>query len=369
MTSSALIAHVLEPLVAPRFAEQELLYDKIFSSGDDQMGREYFRGFRRVCTEMIDWAGDKLLVAGKDNMMRLFDPERNDEERSWPGEWMTAQSDPNQPHVAAAVSWNGKFKVFDTRTSANPLFDVDLKKSAQHMKEFLCLCWSPDSAHIALSNRQDKLYLLDMRAGGSLRLGASKALNVELNQMVWSPHGDSLWLATGSSTTGRVQIYPAPSLQEEGAASLVAHQTATVSIAADPTGRHMASGGADCLVSLWDPQHLVCTRALPYATQTVTTLGFNHTGALLAWGTGNPGSGSTGEKNLTIVNAHTGSLHWQDSTPAPVLQVRWHPKRNVLAYTLNASQLPDERDGGMRGGRVSGRDTAVVHLLKVPEVP
>merc|ERR1712187_551572 len=100
--------------------------------------------------------------------------------------------------------------------------------------------------------------------------------------------------------------------------------------------------------ALWDPRHLVCTRTFPYATQAITTLGFNQSGNLLAWGTGQGSTG--GEKNLTIVGPNTGMLYWQDITPAPVQQVRWHPKKNILAYTINVSQHADDRERDRRFG-------------------
>merc|ERR1711920_391554 len=131
-------------------------------------------------------------------------------------------------------------------------------------------------------------------------------MNYEMNQMAWSPDGDNLWVATGG-TPGKIHVFPTPSLQTDATVAVVAHQHATISLTADPVGNRIATGGGDCLVTLWDPKHLVCTRTFGYATQAVTTLGFNHNGSLLAWGTG--GSGSTGgEKNLTIVGANTGML-------------------------------------------------------------
>mmetsp|Transcript_54295 Transcript_54295/g.117465 ORF Transcript_54295/g.117465 Transcript_54295/m.117465 type:complete len:363 (+) Transcript_54295:75-1163(+) len=362
MSSSALIGHLLDPLIPPCFAEQDRLYDKVFGSGEDQIGRDYLRNLKRSGTYSLDWAGDKLLVATKDNSIRLYDPERGheSEERSWPGEWMSMQVDPNNPHVAAAVTWGGKLRVWDTRSSSQFLFDNDLRKSHSGMKEFLVLAWSPDSSRIAVNTRQDHVYMLDLRTPGTLRLGPSKNLQHEVNQMVWSADGEKLWVAMGG-TPGRIHVLP-QSLQTEGAPAVVAHQYTAISLARDPEGKHIASGGGDCLVALWDPRHLVCTRTFGFATQPVTTVGFNHNGNLIAWGTG--GSGSTGgEKNLTIVGANTGVLYWQDSTPAPVQQVRWHPTRGVLAYTLNVAQLPEE-DRSRRMG--SGRDFSVVQLLKVP---
>lgn len=361
MTSSAFIAHVLDPLVDPYYADQERGYERAFNKIDDVTGRDYVRNFKRSNTYALDWAGDKILTAAKDNSLRLYDVERGTEESSWPGEWMAMQTDPNNPWQCAAISWGGKFRVFDTRTSSGGVYDVDLKKTSPHMKDFLTLCWSPDSKHIAVNNRQDQVYLLDLRLTHSLRLGASKTMQYETNQMVFSADGESLWLATGGSP-GKITILPMPNLQNEGGTQLTAHQYTTVALAADPTGRHIASAGCDCLVGLWDPKHLVCTRTYGHATQPVATLSFNHTGSLLAWGTGGSGSSGGGEKNLTIVGADT-NFYWQESTLAPVQQVRWHPKRNALAYSVNAAALPDERDAR----RMSHRELAVVHILNLPD--
>ena len=387
MTSSAFIAHLLDPLVDPQYADREQAYAKAFHRlTDEDKCRDYLRGFKRVSTYALDWAGDKLLIATKDNYLRLFDVENGGvEERTWLGEWMSMSIDPNNPHIAAAISWSGKCRVFDARSSSTAVHDQDMKKTDASLKEFLFLCWSPDSRHIAVNNRSDQVYLLDLR-GKAIRIGAGISMQSEVNQMVWSGVGNALWIATGGSP-GRIHVLPTPGLQKEGASSVVAHQYTTISMAVDPSGRHIASGGGDCLVALWDPAHLICTRTFGHATQSVTTLGFNHDGSLLAWGTG--GSGSTGgEKNLTIVGTNSGTLHWQDNTPAPVQQVKWHAKKQTLAYTLNVSQLPDERDllrddmldrrdtrdrhmrdrgetrHAMRVG--SSRDAAVVHVLRVP---
>lgn len=363
MTQPAFIAHVLDPLVDPAFAEQEKNYDRAFDKLDDNSGRDYVRNFRRSSTYALDWSGDKIVTATKDNYIRLYDVERGVEEMAWAGEWMAMQSDPNNPFMCAAVSWGGKFRVFDTRSQGGSVYDVDLKKTSAHMKDFLVLCWSPDSKHIAVNNRQDQVYILDLRMAQSLRLGASRTMQHETNQMVFSDGGETLWLATGGSP-GKITILPMPQLQNENGSQLIAHQYTTVALASDPTGRHIASAGCDCLVGLWDPKHLVCTRTFGHATQAVTTMSFNHTGSLLAWGTGGSGSSGGGEKNLTIVGADTG-LYWQESTLTPVQQVRWHPKRNVLAYSLNAGQLPDEREAR----NMSSRERAVVHILKLPEIP
>eukprot|EP00440_Ansanella_granifera_P037432 gb/GFBE01040611.1/.p1 GENE.gb/GFBE01040611.1/~~gb/GFBE01040611.1/.p1 ORF type:complete len:372 (+),score=70.19 gb/GFBE01040611.1/:1-1116(+) len=369
MASGALTGHLLDPLIDPMFADLDGKMDRAFGTsslhGEGDATRDYVAGFRKSSVYAMDWAGDKLLVATKDSPgIRLQDVERGDEERTWQGEWMSIRCDPNNPHIAAAVSWSGKFKLFDTRSASQSVFDVDLKKTSNTMKEFLFLCWSPDSKHIALNNRQDQVYLLNLRTAkgdNCLRLGASRNMNVEVNQMVYTPQGDTLWVATGG-TPGKIHVFPSQSLASEQSAQVVAHQHATIAMAADPAGKYVASGGGDCMVTLWDPKHLVCVRTFGYAVQAITNLDFNCRGTLLAWGTG------TGEKNLTIVGADTGMLYWQDATPAPVQQLRWHPKRNILAYSLSASQMPDERDFRYsRGGQDRERQSAIIHTLKIPD--
>lgn len=371
MASSAFIAHVLDPLVEPAFAEEEKAYDKAFGRLDDiKGGRDYVRDFKRSNTYALDWSDDKILVATKDNSLRLYDLERGVEENRWEGEWMAMQTNPNQHFQCAAISWGGKFRVFDTRSSQDgSVYDVDLKKTSPHMKDFLCLCWSPDSNFIAVNNRQDQVYLLDLRQNQSLHLGASKTMQHETNGMVFAADGESLWLATGGSP-GKITILPMPNLQNEGGTQMVAHQYTTVALAADPRGRHIASAGCDCLVGLWDPKQLVCTRTFGYATQTPSCLSFNYTGSLLAWGTGGAGSSGGGEKNLTIVGSDT-NFYWQEPTVSPVQQVRWHPKRNCLAYALAASGLPDERESHSHSHNRSNRENArnqVVHILNLPDV-
>jgi WD40 repeat protein len=363
MTSSAYIAHVLDPVIDPMFVDEDLRFDKTFSH-HDEVKQDYLRDFKRTSTYALDWAGDRLLIATKDSLL-LYNPERSGhEERSWPGEWMSMQCDPNNSHIAAAVSWTGKFRVWDTREDRHSVYDVDLKKTSPMMKEFLALCWSPDSQHICINNRMDQIYLMDLRMQGSLRIGKSITMQQEANQMVWSNDGETLWVATGG-TPGKIHVLPTPSLQSDNSTAITAHQYSTICLSADRTGKHIASGGGDCLVALWDPRHLICTRTFGFATQPVTTLDFNHTGSLLAWGTGGNGS-SGGERNLTIVGTNTGLLYWQDTTSAPVQQVRWHPSKNVLAYSLNTSQLPED-DSVTGRRRISTRDLAVVHTLKVPE--
>ncbi|CAE7896074.1 THO3 [Symbiodinium necroappetens] len=322
--------------------------------------KDYVAGFKRSSLYAMDWAGDKLLVAAKDGPgIRLQDVERGEEERSWPGElgWMSIRTDPNDPRIAAAVAWNGKFKIFDTRSSSSSVFDVDLKKTAPNMRDFLHLCWSPDSKNIALSNRNDQIYLLNLKTpkgDNCLKLGSSKSLNVEVNQMAYTPSGDSLWVAAGG-TPGKIHIFPSHTLQscED---QVIAHNWTAISMACDPTGHYMCTGGADGLICVWEHRQPLCLRCFLHPGQVITNVDFNYNGSLIAWGTG------AGERSLTLMGSNTAIPYYQDLTPATVTFLRWHSSKNVLAYSLNASQMPEDRPHRDRRGY--NKDTPIIQLLK-----
>jgi len=367
------IGEVDDPWMDPEFAEQDARMNKAFgidSDGDRMRDREAENsvkkdsvdGFKRCSIYAMDWAGEKLLVAAKDGPgIRLQDVQKGEEERTWSGEWMSIRTDPNNPFMAAAVAWNGKFKLFDTRHSSQSVFDVDLKKTSNAMRDFLYLCWSPDSNNIALSNRNDQIYLLNLRKPNKdncLRLGSSKNMNMEVNQMVYSPSGDSLWVATGGNP-GKLHIFPSNSLQSPER-SVTAHNWTAISLACDPTGKYICSGGADGLISVWDPLQPLCLRCFLHPGQVISNVDFNYQGSLIAWGTG-AGERSS-ERSLTLMGSNTAIPYYQELTPATVTHLRWHGSKNVLAYSLNASQMSDDRHR-----RGTFKDQPIIQLLKLPD--
>ena len=112
------------------------------------------------------------------------------------------------------------------------------------------------------------------------------------------------------------------------------------------------------------------------------------------------------DKALNILNPHTGTHFMSNNQlglPGSVSNLKWHPRRNVLAFGLNEQQFKEVYKGdsnsssgggagtgagGDRGGRDGGRerdryggassrepagareytlDNAVLQILKIPE--
>ncbi|CAK0892450.1 unnamed protein product [Prorocentrum cordatum] len=211
---------------------QDRGFERIFSwapapnDRDDPISRDFVRGFKRAFVYALDWAGDKMMVSTRDEIPPCGSTIQRRRWRSVRGResgWRcrrTRTTPPSWPRSPGAASSGYGF---DTRSSEKYVFDVDLKRTASAMKEFLSLAWSPDSKHIALNNRADQVYILNLQTAGSLKLGASKDMQIEVNQMVWGPEGETLWVATGG-IPGKIHVLPAPSLRTESSVAVVAHQ-------------------------------------------------------------------------------------------------------------------------------------------------
>mmetsp|Transcript_36683 Transcript_36683/g.67250 ORF Transcript_36683/g.67250 Transcript_36683/m.67250 type:complete len:365 (-) Transcript_36683:44-1138(-) len=361
MATAAYITRTLDPLVSPKWLKQDAAYEKGFAQLEkfehsSKFGKDYIRGFRRNQATCLDWAGDHVLVAtGREDLV-MYDS-RGSEVRNWGGDWHSLQCNPSDPNIAACVEGGGgRFRVLDVREPKKYIYDVDLSKISGNMNGFFTVVWSPDGHHVALNNINEELFTLDLR--GSLRLSGYLAQETAVNAIGWCALTKALWVGDAG---GKLDVVEAPELKRH--ASVQAHMGSITALAADGSGTCIAASSSDCLVSLWDPAHMVCVNTFGFATQSPQTLSFNHDCSLLAWGTGTAGASSGGEKNLTIVGTNTSAMYWQDGTSAPVHTVRFHRQKNWLAYALNAHQMQVE-DRDRRGG--INRETATLHLLQLP---
>jgi len=132
--------------------------------------------------------------------------------------------------------------------------------------------------------------------------GAPLKQNIQTNQLLF-PHAPTdaapnlLLLTTGDGSvkiaawppaTGSSSSSSPPALQTLH--SLHAHTSACLSLALSPTGRYLAVGGSDALISLWDTQEWVCRRTLSGMQGGVRMVGFSWDGSFVA-GSSDEGNG------------------------------------------------------------------------------
>ena len=290
---------------------------------------DQLRDHRKTETECIDWSssGEKILVVSRDGTMKLWRSDRLLEERSWAGSWTWAEAHPSDPHLFAAVSWEGKLRVTDIRTPSIAAIEVDLKKS-KGIEKLLHVTWRPDGSEVALVTRTDSVHTVDV-SGGAITGTAQPGSEV---YSVMYDSWNRLWAAVGG-TPGKLFVYPDNSFNEPDMLVAHAHSTSCLSRSGDV----IVSGGSDGLVAIWDSTKMKCLRTLPDSISPVTTVSCSDsTNSLVAWGSGGSGV-KDGESVLSIGGLQTGQHYVSHNVPAPVSRVKWHPSKLVLAYSLQAA--------------------------------
>ena len=160
---------------------------------------------------------------------------------------------------------------------------------------------------------------------------ASHQQDVQTNQIAFCNSGNKIFLTTGE---GRVKILSYPDFRPvfhnryEPFAPFVlnGHTSSCLSVDMQPTGRHIATGGSDSIIALWDTTDWICQRTLIEMTGPVRSISFSFDGSYIVGGS-DEGAG------LEIAHTETGDYVHTVKTAGPSPVVAWHPSRYQLAYT------------------------------------
>lgn len=154
--------------------------------------------------------------------------------------------------------------------------------------------------------------------------------DVQTNQVAFCWSGTKIFLTTGE---GRIKILNYPDFTpvygvrpgEEKPFSLNGHTSSALSLSLQPTARHLASGGSDSIIALWDTKSWICQRTLIDMVGPVRSISFSFDGSFIVGGS-DEGSG------LEIAHVETGEYVHNMKTPNPCQVVAWHPSKYHLAY-------------------------------------
>jgi THO complex subunit 3 len=153
--------------------------------------------------------------------------------------------------------------------------------------------------------------------------------DVQTNQIAFCWSGTKVFAATGE---GRVKILSYPDLEpvfdsrdwEDKPFSLNGHTSSCLSVAVQPSARHVATGGSDSIICLYDTKYWICQRTIVDMVGPVRNMSFSFDGSYIVGGS-EEGSG------LTISHVETGEkVYSMRGSPCSV--VAWHPNRYHLAY-------------------------------------
>lgn len=235
---------------------------------------------------------------------------------------------------AFTLSWSADGKVVIVGRKDDTLVPVSVENSIS--TPTVALASSSSSAAAGAEQQQQK-------SSSTYTLLPGHAQNTQTNATTFSYHIPTSsspnldLLATTGDGTVRIFSYPSFDLQY----TLNAHSSACLALALAPTGRYLAVGGSDALISLWDTTDWVCRRTVSSeGGGTIRGVSWSFDGRFLCGS-----SDEVGPNGLEIFHAETGDSVHKIPTSAGVPAVAWHPTRYWLAYSLMAE---GSNAGGLR---------------------
>lgn len=103
-----------------------------------------------------------------------------------------------------------------------------------------------------MGDKSDTISFIDTR---TFTIKMTQKHSVEVNEITWNNANNLFFVTTGQGT---VRVYEYPSLQLVN--TLKAHTANCYCVEADPTGKYLAVGSADAMVTLWDMKTLGCVK-------------------------------------------------------------------------------------------------------------
>jgi len=193
-------------------------------------------------------------------------------------------------------------------------------------------CYSPDGQHLLYTTAGRQLYGLQLRkdgASGKEQWGFIDRY-ASASTVLFNHVGDGLVATHVLETTIRILDFQDFSVLH----SMAAHVGGVLAVALDPRGVYLASGGADCIVNLFDTTEWICARTITCSEHSINSLNFSYDGEYLAIANAGP--------YVDICATETGVPLHRVPSLGPASTVQWHPSRHVIAYCGQSKQ----REGG-----------------------
>ncbi|KAI9735209.1 MAG: hypothetical protein M1834_001799 [Cirrosporium novae-zelandiae] len=268
----------------------------------------------------ITWnpTGSMIATGSADKTLRIWNPDRASARYSTDlkGHTMAIERvafNPTKESELSSVSSDGTIKFWDVRTK-------HCISTIQLGDQGFTLAWSADGETIVVGRKDDVLIPISR---STLTKLAEYPQPLQTNQLAfpYAAPPETLLLTHGDGT---VKILSYPDFQPLH--TLQAHTSACLSLELSPTGRYLAIGGSDALITLWDTTDWVCKRSLDRIVGSVKSLGFSFDGSYILGGS-DEGTG------LEIAHVETGEYVHTIPTNHPAPVVAWHPHRYWVAHS------------------------------------
>ncbi|TPX17445.1 uncharacterized protein E0L32_003088 [Thyridium curvatum] len=274
--------------------------------------------------------GSLVATGSADRILRVWNPEKpnvrfSTELKGHQAPIEQVAFNPVKDAELCSVSNDGVVKFWDVRTKA-------CINEVKGLGEAFTLAWAPDGQSLVVGNKNNNVFVLSPTQSTPL---SSHQQSVETNQIAFCWSGEKVFVATGDGKV-RVLSYPdfepvlrVPYTTEEGESeefTLNGHTSTCHSVAVNPTGRYVASGGADSVIALWDTTDWICQRTITSLVGPVKSISFTFDGSYVV-------GGIAEESGLEISHTESGEHVHSLKTAGVCPVVAWAPTRYCLAYS------------------------------------
>ncbi|KAK3394550.1 WD40 repeat-containing protein [Podospora didyma] len=274
--------------------------------------------------------GSLVATGASDKTLRVWNPEKpnvrfSTELKGHAASIEKVAFNPVKDAELCSLSSDGVVKFWDVRTKA-------CVNEVKGLGNAHTLAWAPDGSSLLAGNRSGELFQLSPTQATVV---ASYSQPVETNQMAFCWSGQKVFLPTRE---GSVRILSYPDLEpllhynyevdpEESSEFLLkAHTASCLTAELSPTGRYLATGGADSMMALFDTKDWVCQRTVSSMVGPVKSISFTFDGSYVV-------GGSEEGAGLDVTHTETGEQVHTFKTAGPCEAVAWAPTRYFLAYS------------------------------------
>jgi THO complex subunit 3 len=183
----------------------------------------------------------------------------------------------------ASISNDGVVKIWDVRTKA-------CVNEIKGLGDANALAWAPDGASLLAGNRSGELFQLSPTQSAAI---SAHKQPTGTTQMAFCWSGEKIFLPTRD---GRIRILSYPDLEpiyhlnhatepgESAEFMLKGHTAACLTVELSPTGKYLATGGADSIVALFDTRDWLCQRTITRLSGPVRSISFTWDGSYVVGG-------------------------------------------------------------------------------------
>ncbi|KAK4131951.1 WD40 repeat-containing protein [Trichocladium antarcticum] len=296
-----------------------------------------------------------LVATGSDKTLRVWNPEKNNVRFSTELKGHSAPVEkvafnPVKDAELCSVSSDGVAKLWDVRTKA-------CVNEIKGLGSAHTLAWAPDGSSLLVGNRNGELFQISPTRSAIV---STHPQPVETNQMAFCWSGEKVFLPTGD---GKIRILSYPELEpvlhvnhtvkpgESTEFMLKGHTAPCLTAELSPTGKYLATGGADSIIALFDTKDWICQRTITRLVGPVNSISFTFDGSYVVGGCAegmgsqplfflsqvrNDADAPIGSR-LEVTHTETGEHVHTFKIKGPCEAVAWAPTRYCLAYSDDGS--------------------------------